>query len=130
MLLRLLVVVALGAAVLVVARAYLAARRSEATASLESLALPPLDHDVTGGRRTWIVFTTPYCATCGPVKQRIAAFDPGTPIVEVDVASRPDLAHRYRVRTAPTVLLAGRGGAVEARFVGNVAEAELAAVGA
>ena len=71
------------------------------------------DHD-----RTWVVFTTPYCASCGPVKEQLASQDPAAGIVTVDATREPHLADAFAVRSAPTVLLADRAGAVQARLVG------------
>lgn len=122
MLLRLLLVAAMAIAVLAVARGY-SRRRA---IPVDVAGLPPLDATFRTGDATWVVFTTEYCATCGPVKERIARLDPTADIVEIDVASRPDMAHEYRVRTAPTVLFASANGRIQARFVGNVPETELA----
>lgn len=124
MLLRLLLVAVLVVAVLVAARVYLRARSKP----VDLLDLPPLDGDVAGDNATWVIFTTEYCATCEPVKERIGRLDPTADLVEVDVARRPDLAHRYRVRSAPTVLFASSNGRVQARFVGNVPETDLESV--
>lgn len=68
--------------------------------------------------RTWVVFTTPMCASCGPVKEQLADEDPGAEIVTVDATREPHLADAFAVRSAPTVLLAGRDGQVQARLVG------------
>lgn len=124
MLLRLLVVAVLAAMVLVAARAYLRAKARP----VDVLDLPPLDDDLARPNATWVIFTTEYCATCGPVKERIGRLDPTADVVEVDVAERPDLAHRYLVRTAPTVLFAGANRRIQARFVGNVPDADLVSV--
>lgn len=121
---RLLVVAAVLVAVAGLARAYTVWRAQH----LDPLKLPPLPRDVAWSNATWVVFTTEYCATCEPVKERIARLDPTADLVEIDVAERPDLARRYHVRTAPTVLFAASNGRIHARFVGNVPEAELANV--
>ena len=68
--------------------------------------------------RTWVVFTTPYCASCGPVKEQLAAEDPMADVVTVDATREPHLADAFAVRSAPTVLLADATGAVRARLVG------------
>ena len=68
--------------------------------------------------RTWVVFTTPFCASCGPVKEQLAEQDPSSEIVTVDATREPRLADAFAVRSAPTVLLADRGGNVQARLVG------------
>jgi hypothetical protein len=124
--LRLLVVAVLILAVGGLAGAYRLRRTRDA--AIDPLALPPLPGELRSGNATWVVFTAPYCATCGPVRERIGRLDPTATVVEVDVADRPDLAARYRVRTAPTVLFAGANGNIQARFVGNVPDADLAAV--
>lgn len=71
-----------------------------------------------GADRTWIVFTTPYCATCGPVRDRLAMDDPTARVVTVDATREPHLADAFEVRSAPTVLLADARGDVQARLVG------------
>jgi hypothetical protein len=71
-----------------------------------------------GSSRTWVVFTTPYCASCGPVKDQLAAADPDARVVTVDATREPHLANAYAVRSAPTVLLADAAGDVQARLVG------------
>lgn len=68
--------------------------------------------------RTWVVFTTPFCASCGPVTDRIAHADPDARIVTVDATSEPALADAFHVRSAPTVLLADAAGRVTERLVG------------
>ncbi len=71
-----------------------------------------------GADRTWVVFTTPYCATCEPVKQRLAAHDPDARVITVDATREPFLAKSFHVRSAPTVLLADHTGEVQTRLVG------------
>lgn len=124
MLVRLLIVLALSGGVLAAARGY---TRSRARV-VDPLDLPALPADLKRDNATWIVFTTEYCVTCEPVKERIARLDPTADLIEIDVAERPDLARRYQIRTAPTVLFAGSNGSIHARFVGNVPDTELAAV--
>lgn len=71
-----------------------------------------------GAPRTWVVFTSPYCATCGPVEARLRASDPGARVVKVDAAREPHLANAFSIRSAPTALLADSQGNVTARLVG------------
>ncbi len=71
-----------------------------------------------GADRTWVVFTSPYCATCGPVEARLRASDPGARVVKVDATREPTLADAFSIRSAPTVLLADGDGNVTARLVG------------
>lgn len=71
-----------------------------------------------GAERTWVVFTSPFCATCGPVSERLQASDPGARVVKVDATAEPGLADAFSIRSAPTVLLADGQGRVQARLVG------------
>ncbi len=73
---------------------------------------------LAGAARTWVVFTSPYCATCGPVEARLRASDPEARVVKVDATREPHLADAFSVRSAPTVLLADAAGNVTARLVG------------
>jgi hypothetical protein len=77
-----------------------------------------------GSERTWVVFTSPYCATCGPVADRLQESDPGARVVKVDATRDPLLADAFSVRSAPTVLLADGEGRVQARLVGAEAVEE------
>lgn len=72
----------------------------------------------SGAERTWIVFTTPMCASCGPVKEQIELEDPLSRIITIDATREPHLAEAFDVRTAPTVVLADATGEVQARLVG------------
>ncbi len=67
---------------------------------------------------TWVVFTTPYCASCGPVEESLRASDPGARVVRVDATREPALADAFGVRSAPTAVLADSDGQVQARLVG------------
>lgn len=88
----------------------------------ETRAVPRLPAElVTGAERSWVVFTTPYCATCEPVKQRLAAYDPDARVVTVDATREPHLANAFHVRAAPTVLLSDETGEVKHRLVGAAA---------
>jgi len=71
-----------------------------------------------GATRTWVLFTTPYCATCGPVEARLRESDPEARVVKVDATREPHLADAFSIRSAPTALLADGGGNVTARLVG------------
>lgn len=113
---RALVVVALLFAVALAARLYRQWRRRLATASPVH---PPVPESLrAGAARTWLVFTTPYCASCGPVTDRLRASDPSARVVTVDATREPVLAGAYSVRSAPTVLLADHRGQVTTRLVG------------
>lgn len=82
---------------------------------------PDLPARLLGPERTWVVFTTPWCATCGPVTERLREADPGARVVTVDASRERSLAESFHVRTSPTVLLADAGGRVQARLVGAAA---------
>src|SRR5215217_3068791 len=73
---------------------------------------------LAGAARTWVVFTSPYCATCGPVEARLRDSDPEARVVKVDATREPHLADAFSIRSAPTVLLADGDGNVTARLVG------------
>lgn len=92
---------------------------------LHRLQAHPLDataalphHLLEGAHRTWVLFTTPWCATCGPVEDRLRAHDPGARFVTVDATEQRDLAASLGIRSAPTVLLADGQGRVTTRLVG------------
>jgi len=66
----------------------------------------------------WVVFSTQYCAVCPVVVAEIERVRPGERMVVLDVADHLDLAARYKVRRAPTVLRADADGSVVARLSG------------
>ena len=115
-LLRALIVVGLLFGVALARRLYAQWRhRVHAEQPAHPLVPPAL---LDGAERTWVVFTTPWCATCGPLEERIRRADPGARVVEVDAARERFLAEAFSVRTAPTVLLADGEGRVKVRLVG------------
>ena len=72
--------------------------------------------------QTWVVFTTPYCATCGPVIDKLqAATAPDANVVTVDATDHPNLADALRIKAAPTAVLADAEGRVVQRLVGPAA---------
>lgn len=73
---------------------------------------------VAGAERTWVVFTTPMCASCGPVTELLQG---DGRVVTVDASVDPQLADAFRIRSAPTALLADAEGDVQARLVGVAA---------
>jgi len=83
--------------------------------------------DLTGdSEQTWVVFTTPYCATCGPVIDKLTAATTVAPgadvtVVTVDATEHPDLAGALRIKAAPTAVLADATGHVMQRLVGPAA---------
>ena len=80
--------------------------------------LAPLPDQWGDDRPDWVVFSTEYCAVCPSVVAEIERSRPGERVVVLDVAEHLDLASRYRVRRAPTVLRADADGTVVARFSG------------
>ncbi len=121
---RLVVVACLLLALLVARLAYTAWRRRLAS---DRRLLPAVPASLLGnGERTWVVFTTPYCASCEPVTRRLEVTDPHADVVVVDAGVDPELADAFGVKTAPTVLLADRTGRVLHRLVGaSAVEAHL-----
>ena len=73
---------------------------------------------VAGAPRTWLVFTTPWCASCQPVADLLRQCDPEARVVKVDATQERELAGTFAVRSAPTALLADPEGRVQARLVG------------
>ena len=95
-------------------------RRSAALADRSSLDLPTVPERLRGPGRTWVVFATEYCATCGPVTDRLRALHPDDTVHKVMVEHETELADAFVVRTAPTLLEVDATGAV----VHSVAGAE------
>ena len=113
---RLLVVVVLAFVVLLVARRF---RQWRAEVRTEQPATPLVPLSLrAGAERTWVIFTTPMCATCGPIEDRLRTTDPDANVVRIDALEQPQLSHAFKVRSAPTVLLADGEGRVQARLVG------------
>lgn len=98
----------------------------------DDAALPDehlVEHAVVGAARTWIVFTTPYCATCGPVIDEIGRSFPDDGLVTLDASEHHALADRLGVRRSPTVFEIDAEGSVVSRTIGAEAtRAHLAAV--
>jgi hypothetical protein len=120
---RILIAVVLLVAIVLVARLYRGWRAGSGTGSGGRGAdLPLVPESITAGAaRTWVVFTTPTCAACGPVEARLRASDPTARVVKVDASREPHLAGAFSIRTAPTVLLADADGRVRTRLVGAAA---------
>ena len=78
---------------------------------------------VPAGQASWLVLTTPYCASCGPVVERLEARGE-LPVVVLDVGDRPDVSRALDVRQAPTVLRVAADGRVLERRTGARAAAE------
>ncbi len=107
---RVLVVVGLVALLVVATRLY--RRRSAALADRSGIVHPALPHHLRGPGRTWIVFATQFCATCGPVVDRLGHLHPDDTVRKVLVEDDTALADAYAIRTAPTVLEVDAAGTV------------------
>jgi hypothetical protein len=93
--------------------------------------LAPLPTALLAQGARWVVFSTEYCAVCPSVVAEIEHQRPGERVVVLDVGENLDLAARYKVRRAPTVLRADNDGVVLARLSGVEAlRRELAAAAA
>jgi hypothetical protein len=119
------VVIVILFAIALAARLYSSWRAGVRTEAPAHPRIP--DTLLAGAARTWVLFTSPYCATCGPVEARIRASDPEARLVKVDATREPHLADAFRIRSAPTVLLADAGGNVTTRLVGAEAVTEYVA---
>lgn len=89
----------------------------------------PVDSDVALGlrvpadllarnRHTWIVFSTPYCATCGPAEVLLRERFPADDVRRAEVADWPETVEALGIRRAPTALRVDQAGAVEVMLAG------------
>jgi hypothetical protein len=116
---RAVIVVVLAFGVLLVARLF---RQWRAGVRADSRATPLVPPSIrAGAERTWVIFTTPLCASCGPIEARLRRDYPDANVVRIDATEQPRLSHAFQVRSAPTVLLADGDGRVTARLVGTEA---------
>lgn len=67
---------------------------------------------------TWMVFTTPWCASCDQVKATLAEAFPHHGVRTVDATVEVALGEAFEVQRAPTTLLVDRHGRVLERLVG------------
>ncbi len=119
---RVWVVIAIVATVLLARRllAQAVRRRTANTAPRRIGAVLPA-RLTTGSERTWVVFTTPWCATCDPVVERLRVVDPGGRVLKLDATVERTLADSLGIRSAPTTVLADGHGTVVAQLVGAAA---------
>jgi thiol-disulfide isomerase/thioredoxin len=83
-----------------------------------------------GERATLVQFSTAFCAPCRPTRQilaQVAGMVDGVRHVEIDAASRLDLARRLRITSTPTVLVLDPGGSIVRRAVGQPRKADVIA---
>jgi thiol-disulfide isomerase/thioredoxin len=107
---------------------------SSGSASAEAGALTEADlGGELGERATLVQFSTAFCAPCRPTRQllaQVAGMVDGVRHIEIDAASRLDLARRLRISSTPTVLVLGPDGGIVRRAVGLPRKADvLAALG-
>jgi len=82
-----------------------------------------------GSRATLLQFSSSFCTPCRATRQLlsdVAGRSDGVVHVEIDVATRMDLARRLNVRRTPTVLVLGPGGRITRRATGLPRRAEVA----
>lgn len=70
----------------------------------------PSDLDLDLKEETTVLFTHPLCGECRDVGERLRGEE--SPLVTVDVKSRPDLARKYGISVVPTVVTVARDGSV------------------
>jgi thiol-disulfide isomerase/thioredoxin len=83
-----------------------------------------------GARATLLQFSSAFCAPCRATRQMladVAGRSDGVAHVEVDVATRMDLARQLDIRRTPTVLVLGPQGQVTRRASGLPRRAEVVA---
>jgi thiol-disulfide isomerase/thioredoxin len=83
-----------------------------------------------GARATLLQFSSAFCAPCRATRQLladVAGRSDGVAHVEVDVATRMDLARQLDIRRTPTVLVLGPEGQVTRRASGLPRRAEVVA---
>jgi thiol-disulfide isomerase/thioredoxin len=83
-----------------------------------------------GERATLVQFSTAFCAPCRPTRQllaQVAGMVDGVSHIEIDAASRLDLARRLRISSTPTVLVLGPDGGIVRRAVGLPRKADVIA---
>jgi thiol-disulfide isomerase/thioredoxin len=83
-----------------------------------------------GARATLLQFSSAFCAPCRATRQMladVAGRSDGVAHVEVDVATRMDLARQLDIRRTPTVLVLGPQGQVTRRASGLPRHAEVVA---
>jgi thiol-disulfide isomerase/thioredoxin len=83
-----------------------------------------------GARATLLQFSSAFCAPCRATRQMladVAGRSDGVAHVEVDVATRMDLARQLDIRRTPTVLVLGPRGQVTRRASGLPRRADVVA---
>jgi thiol-disulfide isomerase/thioredoxin len=128
--------VVLGAVLVLATAAGLAWRRRDGrmgqlARSGESPAPPLTEADLgqpLGSRATLLQFSSSFCTPCRATRQLlsdVAGRSDGVVHVEIDVATRMDLARRLDIRRTPTVLVLGPSGQIARRASGLPRRAEV-----
>ncbi|MFJ3392938.1 TlpA family protein disulfide reductase [Leifsonia aquatica] len=104
--------------------------RARAERRAQTLRAEEVGAAAFGERATLLQFTTEFCALC-PATARVldatARSEPGVAHVEVDLTTRPDLAHRFAVLQTPTTLVLDGAGSIRARIGGAARPADVRA---
>ena len=118
---RLLIVVALVAVALLVAR-LIERRRPDAPTQPQWSVPSQLDRaDFDRPAAPWLVavFTSATCLSCAKARADAAVLDSEQVVVqEVELAVRADLHRRYAIDAVPTIVVADADGVVRASFLG------------
>jgi hypothetical protein len=106
--------------VVFVAGAFLAYRhRTRSDGARGATGLPVFPASLLAAEVThWFVFTTPYCVSCHTAEDHLRRAHPDHVVSRIDAVAEPDLARRYDIRRAPTVLEVDPSGQVLDRLVG------------
>ncbi|TMD43695.1 MAG: thioredoxin family protein [Chloroflexi bacterium] len=138
---RLLLLVILGlvfAVAITAIRVWLRRRHANLRRASTNALWPALDES-PDGRPGLVVFSTPSCVACRtaqePAVQAVSAhFGSALRVVHVDIGERPGVAREFKILTAPSTVVLGRDGRVNAinqGFAGaHVLRAQLTAAGA
>lgn len=81
-----------------------------------------------GARATLLQFSSPFCAPCRATRQLladVASRADGVAHIEIDVATRMDLARQLGIMRTPTVLVLGSRGEIARRASGLPRRAEV-----
>ena len=121
MLIRLLVIVAVLAAVTVAYRWWSQRDGRVLRVEVPGALTPEVLGAPRGGRATFVQFSTPMCAKCPGTRallQSVASEQPHVTHVEIDAAERLDLARELGIMRTPTTLVLDSDGVVVARMDG------------
>jgi hypothetical protein len=101
-----------------------ASSRSGAVLTADDLGAP------LGERATLVQFSTDFCTYCGPTRELladVARSRAGVALIEIDAASRLDLARRLNVLSTPTVLVLAADGSISQRASGQPRRSDVVA---